>query len=198
MLFDPDVRMAMPEEKDRVVATLALAFANDPVTRWVFSDPHQYLAVYPAFVTAFGGGAFDHGAAYRTDDFAGGALWLPPEVHSDEAALDALMARSLAADKKPVVGRMLDEMAGYHPEEPHWDLPLIGVDPMHQGRGYGASLLRKALERVDLEGRAAYLESSNPANVPLYQRHGFEVVGRIQIEDAPPLIPMVRPRRRNA
>jgi ribosomal protein S18 acetylase RimI-like enzyme len=64
-----------------------------------------------------------------------------------------------------------------------------------QGRGYGSALLRHALEQIDRDGQLAYLESTNPANVPLYQRHGFEVVGTIQVDDAPPMIPMVRRAR---
>ena len=34
-----------------------------------------------------------------------------------------------------------------------------------------------------------------PANIPLYRRHGFEVLGTIQVEDAPPLFPMLRQPR---
>jgi len=32
-------------------------------------------------------------------------------------------------------------------EDPHWYLPLIGVDATKQGRGYDSALLRHALER---------------------------------------------------
>jgi hypothetical protein len=31
--------------------------------------------------------------------------------------------------------------------------------------------------------------------VPLYRRHGFEVLGTIQIGDAPPIAPMLREPR---
>jgi hypothetical protein len=36
------------------------------------------------------------------------------------------------------------------------------------------------------------MESTNPANIPLYRRHGFEMIGQIQVDDAPPLFPMLR------
>ena len=65
--------------------------------------------------------------------------------------------------------------------EPHWYLPMIGVDPAKQGNGYGSALLKHALERCDGEGKLAYLESSSPKSVPLYQRHGFQLVGTIQV-----------------
>jgi GNAT superfamily N-acetyltransferase len=69
------------------------------------------------------------------------------------------------------------------------------VDPVHQGRGHGAALLRYALERCDREGLPAYLESSNSRNVPLYERHGFEPMGSIQAGSSPTVIPMLRRRR---
>jgi GNAT superfamily N-acetyltransferase len=63
---------------------------------------------------------------------------------------------------------------------------------MHQGRGHGAALLRYALERCDRDGVAAYLESSNARNVPLYERHGFVAMGSIQAGSSPTVIPMLR------
>jgi hypothetical protein len=46
--------------------------------------------------------------------------------------------------------------------------------------------------RVDAEGLPAYLESSNPRNISFYERHGFEVVGRIQAGKTPVVTPMLR------
>jgi ribosomal protein S18 acetylase RimI-like enzyme len=88
-------------------------------------------------------------------------------------------------------------MAAYHPDEPHWYLPVIGVDPAHQGRGYGAALMRHATERCDRDVVPAYLESSNPRNISLYLRHGFEILGTIQVGSSPQMVPMLRtPRQR--
>ena len=73
---------------------------------------------------------------------------------------------------------------------------MIGVDPSRQGQGLGSALLKAGLQRCDEEGLPAYLESSSPKNVPLYERHGFEVIGLIKPGDHPGLIPMYRPARR--
>ena len=83
-------------------------------------------------------------------------------------------------------------MAKYHPHEPHWYLPLIGVDPAHQGKGHGDALMSYALDRCDRERVPAYLESTNPRNISLYRRHGFEPLGTIQAGSSPTLVPMVR------
>jgi ribosomal protein S18 acetylase RimI-like enzyme len=52
--------------------------------------------------------------------------------------------------------------------------------------------MRHAVARCDQEGLPAYLESSNPRNISLYRRHGFEVMGEIQIGAAPIVTPMLR------
>lgn len=191
----PDVNTAKAQDLERVISAIVLAFAGDPVARWAWPDPHDYLTYFPEFTKVFGGKAFDHGTAHSVAEFSGGALWLPPGVQPDEEVLVGLMERSIDPKRLQVVFTMLEKMGGYHPTEPHWHLPLIGVEPAKQGRGYGTALLRHALERIDSEGRIAYLESTNPANNPLYQRHGFEVVGTIQVEEAPPVFPMIRQPR---
>lgn len=188
----PDVTAAKAEDRERVVSAIVLAFVGDPVARWAWSEPHDYLTYFTEFTNVFGGKAFDHGTAHSVAEFSGGALWLPPGVQPDEEVLVALMERSIDPKRLQVVFTLLEKMGGYHPTEPHWYLPLIGVEPAKQGHGHGSALLRHALERIDREGRTAYLESTNPANIPLYQRHGFEVVGTIQVDEAPPLFPMIR------
>ena len=87
---------------------------------------------------------------------------------------------------------MLEQMAAAHPEEPHWHLAFIGVDPAHQGRGLGAALLAHTLERIDQQHLHAYLESSNRANISLYRRHGFDVIREIRVGGSPPVFPMLR------
>ena len=56
--------------------------------------------------------------------------------------------------------------------------------------------MRSRLDRCDAEHAPAYLESSNPDNVPYYQRFGFEVTGEITLPNGgPTLIPMWRAPR---
>jgi ribosomal protein S18 acetylase RimI-like enzyme len=76
-----------------------------------------------------------------------------------------------------------------HPREPpHWYLGFIGVDPARQGQGVGAALLRSRLRRSDEEGLAAYLESSNPEHVPIYQHFGFDVTGTLGLPEGAPVV----------
>jgi ribosomal protein S18 acetylase RimI-like enzyme len=179
-------------DAERAVAAVALAFSADPAARWMYPEPQQYLSYWPEFVRTFGGKAFARGTASYAEGFAGAALWLPPGEHADDDALVALLQQSVAPRDQDVVFAVFEQMDAYHPSEPHWYLPLIGVDPARQGQGYGSALLTHTLARCDRERTPAYLESTSPGSRALYERHGFEVVGTVQAGTAPPIWPMVR------
>ena len=68
-----------------------------------------------------------------------------------------------------------------HPDEPHWYLSSLGVDPRRQGRGVGGELLREWLLGVDRMGEPAYLETDKEENLPFYRREGFELAGELDV-----------------
>lgn len=187
-----NVRTMTPNDEVRAVDTVVLAFVADPMTRWVWPDSHQYLSAMPRFIRAFGGAAFSNDGAFCSGEFAGAALWLAPGVHPDGERLDELMEHTASPAAREAGSAIFEEMAKYHPKGPHWYLPLIGVDPACQGKGHGDALMRYALERFDREKLPAYLESTNPRNISLYRRHGFEELGTIQAGSSPALVPMLR------
>jgi ribosomal protein S18 acetylase RimI-like enzyme len=191
----PIVRAATASDQSAVVQTIVFAFAADPIARWCWPQLQQYLAIMPPFTAAFGGAAFAHTSAHCTEDYGGAALWLPPDVQSDEATMVGLVQQSIPESRHGEVFGLLEQMGVYHPKEPHWYLPLIGVDPALQGKGHGTALLAHALQQCDRDRRPAYLESTNPRNIPLYERHGFKVIGQIQAGTSPPLVPMLRAAR---
>jgi GNAT superfamily N-acetyltransferase len=197
---DPVTHRVLPERRvttaaradaGRYIDVLTLAFSNDPAARWMYPDPAEYLHYFPQFVHAFGGGAFGLRTAHVLHGRAA-ALWLPPGAHPDEELLSDLIHRSAPAERRDELYSVFDQMERFHPREPHWHLPLVGVDPAHQRRGYGSALLRHALRGCDEQRLPAYLEATSPENVELYERHGFAVVGVIQAKDSPPVFPMLR------
>jgi ribosomal protein S18 acetylase RimI-like enzyme len=186
------INTATESDAASAIGVIVLAFSADPAARWTWPDPHQYLIHFPNFVKAFGGKAFSHGSADCIDGFGGAALWLPPDVHPDEDALITLMRLTVSEKLQKDVFAVFEQMGRYHPSEPHWYLPLIGVDPSRQGNGLGSELMRHALIRCDRENKLAYLESTNAKNIPLYQRHEFELLGTVQVGKSPPIFPMLR------
>jgi GNAT superfamily N-acetyltransferase len=187
-----EVRAVSEREQQAVIDVITLAFSADPMARWAYPNPATYLAIMPETISAFGGNGFAHGTVHLVDGGAAAAMWLPPGVLPDSERLEALTVQHAPADRQADMAQVFEQMEKFHPKDPCWYLPLIGVDPASQGRGYGSALLRYALEHVDRTGAPAYLESSNPRNVPLYERHGFEVLGSIQAASSPTLVPMLR------
>jgi GNAT superfamily N-acetyltransferase len=187
-----NVYRAGPDDAGEAIDTIVLAFSADPQLRWLWPEADAYLAYAPQFFEAFGGNAFKSDTAFYTRDFSGVSLWLPPGVHPNEESLLSLLETAVPTSKLPIVLEVLELMNHYQPDEPHWHLPLIGVDPAKQGSGYGSQLLQHTLEKIDRLGETAYLENTNPVNTPLYERYGFEMIGVIQVDGAPPLFPMIR------
>ncbi|MDA0302259.1 MAG: N-acetyltransferase [Chloroflexi bacterium] len=182
-------------EQDRAFATLMLAFSNDPLLRWMFPDPQQYQTHFPELMRHFAGNAFEAGTAHEAAGYRAVALWLPPGVHSDEQALGEFAAHVIDEARQPALFGLMGQIGAIHPQEPVWYLPVVGVDPVSQGKGLGSALLAHALAECDAQHLPAYLESSNPRNNPLYERHGFEVMEVFQLGDSPQVWPMYRKAR---
>ncbi len=194
-MTSPSISSVTASDWQRAISTIVTAFSSDPIARWVFPEPHQYLTYFTEFVPLMAGGSFEHGSAYCTDDFMAASLWLPPDVHSDQEAMGELAQRAIPESDQEKVFTFMGQMGEYHPTEPHWYLPLIGVDPVHQGRGLGSALLRHALKNCDRDHLPAYLEATSPSSRRLYERHGFEATGEIQAADSPTMWPMLRKPR---
>jgi GNAT superfamily N-acetyltransferase len=171
---------------------MTMAFSADPAARWAWPDPLQFITIFMPLVTLFGGKSFDHGSAYVIGDFFGVAQWLPPGVRPDDGPIGELFEQNMSEPKLGEVLSLFEQMAGFHPDEPHWYVPLIGVDPMLQGQGYGTQLMRHRLAACDRDRQPAYLEATSPASRSLYERFGFRVLGEIRSGDSPPMFPMLR------
>ncbi|MQY11853.1 hypothetical protein SRB5_19720 [Streptomyces sp. RB5] len=198
-----EIRPAGRAQVTGLAQTLARAFADDPVWSYVFPDPDARLArilprVFSAQLRYF---HLRHGACDYTADDGGrtvaGALWNPPGTWRTSLRDDlvSLPAAVRAAGRRLAVGfSVVRAMEKVHPAEPHWYLALIGTDPGVRGSGHGAALLASRLAAVDAAGLPAYLESSNPVNVPYYEGFGFRVTGEIRPgRGAPVLHTMWRP-----
>lgn len=129
------IKTALAEDQTGAIGVLTLAFSVDPMARWSLPDPAKYLAIFSLITKAFGGSAFEEGTAYLASGFTGAALWLPPGAKSDEESLKRLFDENTNDGIKEDMQVIFEQMEKFHPTEPHWYLPMIGVDPAHQGGG---------------------------------------------------------------
>ena len=129
----PAIAAIRPVGEESALGPLVLAFANDPAMRWIYPDAHQFRLFFPRFARVFAGKAFTLGAAQRVEGFHGTALWLPPGIQPDDSALVPFIQETVAAERRTEVIALFDKIRACHQAEPHWYLPLIGIDPRHQG-----------------------------------------------------------------
>ncbi|MEV6067487.1 GNAT family N-acetyltransferase [Nocardia sp. NPDC052001] len=197
------VRQAQRSDIPTLARVLGIAFADDPIVSWLLpDDASRARRAAVMFATLAKYERIDHGgidvAIDDTGTMVGAAIWEPPGYPGDRSSLRAMPGLIRAFRSRVIAaGRMAEIMATAHPHDrPHWYLASIGTLPAGRGRGYGKALLNARLDRCDAEGLPAYLESSKAANVPYYERFGFEVTGEIDATDGGPLLwPMWREPR---
>ncbi|WP_374579284.1 GNAT family N-acetyltransferase [Phenylobacterium sp.] len=187
-----------------IAADLSAAFAADPIFNWFLrADSRHEAARLKLFHLLTAMGLLD-GKISRPATGGAAAIWLPSESLGPTPFLQQLRALPalLSATGVSRLGRMsaLRAMMDAHqPKAPHAYLGFLGDRPDAQGHGVGSRLLAAGLAEVDAQGLPAYLESSAEANVPLYRRHGFEVVEVLRARpDAPAMWAMWRPAQATA
>ena len=81
--------------------------------------------------------------------------------------------------------RWTAEWSQRDPNEPHWHLGPVAVDPQFQGQGIGSAMLAEFCARMDRRGGLSYLETDKSENVHFYQRFGFTLTAKSEILGVP-------------
>ena len=174
-------RPAIRDDLAAVTETISLAFHDDPTWTWGFPDAESRQAGYAAFWGLLIKGALRYPWVMVTESCEAAAVWIPPggtELSAEDEELFAPLAEELFGSRAGDVLELIARFEANHPrEEPHYYLSLLGTHPDHAGRGLGMALLAENLAQIDGEHLPAYLESTNPANNPRYERHGFVATG---------------------
>jgi GNAT superfamily N-acetyltransferase len=196
----PAVRRATAADVPAIARSLARAFRDDPVFRWLFPLGHSRVARNEAFFALeLRRVHLRHNEVWTAGDGAAAALWDPPGTW--KVPLPTLLRSGpellrLLGARTPIGLLGLSRVESRHPTVPHWYLAILGTAPDHQGRGLASAALAPVLARCDAEGTAAYLETATPENVPFYERHGFAVTGEVTLPRGPYLWLMTRQPRR--
>ncbi|MEV8015816.1 GNAT family N-acetyltransferase [Streptomyces sp. NPDC086554] len=182
-------KTATVDDAQLVSRTLARAFGDDPMMRWFFPEDASHEAgLGRYFTTLFTRQYALHGVCERTD--AAAAFWVAPEGQ-EKAVPDAETVQELQdilGDRAGLFRDAVQAAAEHGPKEAHWYLAVIGADPAARGQGHGAALLRSGLARADAAGLPVYLESSKPANIPVYEHFGFTVREEAQLPGGGPVL----------
>jgi len=199
-----DIRKIADADVPAVARSLAEAFYEDPHFRWIVpADSKRMGKLERGFETFMRRVWLPQHESYTHQQLIGAAMWMPPGTWHTGVLEQLLMLPAVAANLRldlPRFLRALNFIESHHPKGPdHWYLPVVGVAPAWQGRGFGAALLAGVLARCDRDGTPAYLEASSPRNRALYERSGFELTEECRYaKTAPPLFRMWREPRSGA
>ena len=167
------------------VETFVKAFYDDPLAIYMFgkeSDRSVCLRNYFNFRIKYG---VLFGEVYASSlNFEGLAVWISNEnikmtnwkmVRAGGMKLFSKMGSGMIS-KMMEIEKYTSEIHHHYVNIPHWHLTPIGVNPEHQGKGYGSTLMRAMLNRFDKDKIACFLETQSKKNVEIYKRYGFEIV----------------------
>jgi ribosomal protein S18 acetylase RimI-like enzyme len=189
------VTTAVAAEPHIAGAVLGRAFTTDPVFRWILGSTSRLEQRLTHAFTAFAHGARRKPAAQVlvAPEGRAASIWLPPDQWNapiSEVVRQAPRLLRAYGTRSPRALRLLGVVERHHPREPHWYLEAIGTVPEARGQGIGPTVLTPVLDRCDDVGLPAYLESSNPQNIPFYERHGFV---KMPLFELPPGCPVITP-----
>ncbi len=177
---------------------LARAFQDDPLFVYCFPDPIERKIKNVTYCEYLILNGILYGDVYTTStDIEGIAVWWPffkrdqnLEKQSKETKRRMRKAKRESFSDRGFVERygvfteVQNSFENEHVNFPHWELLIIGVDPIHQGKGYGSKLLRMKLAEIDEQNLPCYLHTEKEGNVKLYENFGFEFVGKIKVPNS--------------
>ena len=176
----------------------ARAFQNDPLLVYCFPDPIERKiksvthCEYLILLGILSGEVFT-----TSSNIEGVAVWHAYDIKDQkiEKQSKEIIRRlrrvkrenfsdRLFAEKYSITAEIYNSLHNEHANFPNWDLTMIAVDPLHQGKGYASMLIKPKLRELDRQNLHCYVNTQNENNVSLYEYFGFELVGEIKVPNS--------------
>lgn len=183
---------------------LSRAFAADPLMRYLFAEHSQG---YQSCLRAI----FQYQCALQLElhwpllgliprtriaGVVGVGLPEQPRWSTSVADLQNGLSKQIGPQASERLDRYAARTNGHFPNKPLFYIRMIGVRPESQGRGYAHQLLEQVHRRSEAHptSTGVALDTENRANVAIYKRMGYQVVGQAKI-DTITIWCMLRPNR---
>lgn len=179
---------AGPDDRCRIATTLARAFQDDPVFRWMIPDARRRRERLPAFF-AMMFGIDRHRATILTSlDRDAASFWRRPALAATPFTVMVPRLGTLlhvfgvaGLWRALIVSRAIE--AHFPKGDAFIYLHFVGVDPVVQRGGRGAVMVRAGIARA--RNVPIYLETARLENVAFYLGLGFTVVDEWAIPSGP-------------
>ena len=168
---------------------LSRAFQEDPTFTEIISEETERienLIHLFKFVIKYG---LKYGLVIMTSGMEGISVWLPPEktvittwkaIKSGAFSL-VLKIKSKTLNLQRKIDNYMEDMHKRLVPDPHWFLPVIGVEPEYQGLGHGKNMLSFMINHIEEERLPIYLETNSTKNVQFYNKFDFFVLHKEKI-----------------
>ena len=186
----PVIKKLDPSQLEAASNALIMGFSSDPFHRWLMPDPTIYYRNFKLFTENACRQSFSVDGVYGDENNYGTAVWFSPGFDIDFTDISEAY-KDIPKDRIEEAFKIFEEIDDSRVHDA-WYLEYLAVDPSKQGLGLGSLILKESLKVIDGLGEAAYLESSNPKNMSLYERCGFRFLKKIQVGSSPQLNTMIR------
>ena len=186
----PVIKKLDPSQLEAASNALIMGFSSDPFHRWLMPDPTIYYRNFKLFTENACKQSFFVDGVYGDENNYGTAVWFSPGFDIDFTDISEAY-KDIPKDRIEEAFKIFEEIDDSRVHDA-WYLEYLAVDPSKQGLGLGSLILKESLKVIDELGEAAYLESSNPQNMSLYERYGFRFLKKIQVGSSPQLNTMIR------
>lgn len=180
------ITAASSSDADAIVACLADAFAQDPITRFLLQPDPGYQDRLTQFFSLLLRARIELKmpviVARGAQRIGGAAMG----YSTTQAEWPSGLAEEWSRFEKGCLGfperrAIYEEVATkFEPPDPHYYLGVIGTAPALQGSGIGTQLLKSFCEASasDPLSSGVYLETAHASNLRFYERAGFAETGR--------------------
>jgi ribosomal protein S18 acetylase RimI-like enzyme len=189
-----NVQLAHSSELEALAQTLARAFYDDPVYRWLLPDAATRTEKSSRIFSLFLRQELPRGTVYTVPGLHAVAVWMDM-VHGRPSVWSELQ---MTIPMLGLLGKGIWRGLRYslqvdtkHPRYPHRYLLFLGTAPQGQGRGYGSALLQHGLQICQAQNVPAFLETSSEPNLAFYRQRGFRLFDEIEIRGGPRMYRML-------
>jgi ribosomal protein S18 acetylase RimI-like enzyme len=183
------------EDVPAIRALLGEAYADDPLSEWIFPEaelrPHACAAWYGLFAEQYVQGA--RATLVRAGErVVAVALWRMPgdsPLSSDGMpSIAGLMTALVGRQRAGEIGDGLHAVSSVQPSAPHAYLNFLAVTADRRRSGLGRLVLQPLLDAARRAALSVHLETTNPANYAFYESLGFREMARVRVgTDGPEL-----------
>lgn len=164
---------------------LGRALNDDPISLYIFpndKERKEKLKYVFRVTTCIG---VRYGKVYATSpNLEGIAIWMPYKRFKEKffwilrcGGLSMGIKVGLEAGKRSnPIRNFIEKVHEETISDEHWYLNELGIDPPFQRKGYGSSLMRYMLKKIDEQALPVYLETSLEKNVKYYEKFGFKLI----------------------